>query len=232
VSVNVKVKVRQQSAQQDQWLAKHYPEMDRHIKWKLGKEHKLFGEEQEEVSARAMVHVVEQVRLKAFVPGAWDDDDDVAILKRMKARVNGFLIDEVAAYRRGSQGRRITDAYDRLERQKYVDDEGNDSEDLREADIRQNRADVSPATYALEADPEQMLLHEEMWSIMDAVASDPESKVLIQVLMGEMSLTSASVLLGITTSTAHDRKNALAEKLKEELVQGGYGSETLQRFSK
>jgi DNA-directed RNA polymerase specialized sigma24 family protein len=230
VKVSVKEKVNSKATvRQDQWLSKHYPEMDRHIKWKLSKDHRLFGQDQDEVAARAMVHVVEQIRKKAYVPGAWEDDE-IQILKRMKARVNGFLIDEVKAYRKGSQGRRVTDAYDRLERQEYVDDEGNDSEDLREADIRQNRADVSPATYALEADPEQMLLHEEMWSIMDAVASDPESKVLIQVLMGEMSLTSASVLLGITTSTAHDRKNALAEKLKEELVQGGYGSETLQRF--
>lgn len=207
---------------QDQWLVEHLEEIEKHIRFKLIKTFKLTGDDLEEVTSRAILEAVTKVRAKAFIPeylNGWGDDP-VAVLKQLKARLNGFLIDEVKAYHSGSSGRGVTDVYDRYEREgPIVSDEGL-SCDIWEA--YDNSHSDKFNSYA--PSTEDALLHKEVFSIIEAVAHDqaPEGQVLLDVILGEVSLKGASVILQTPKSTLSRKKKLLVAKIKVALMEAGY----------
>jgi hypothetical protein len=211
-----------ESCQQDEWLIEHIEEIEKHIRFKLIKTFKLSGDDLEEVTSRAILEAVTKVRAKAFVPvylNGWGDDP-VVILKQVKARLNGFLIDEVKAFNRGSSGRGVTDFYDRYEREGPVEDEEGNLSDIWEA-YDNSYSDIfnsyAPST-------EDALLHKEVFSIIEAVAQETgaEGQVLLDVILGEVSLKGASVLLKAPKSTLSRKKSLLVSKIKVALIEAGY----------
>lgn len=214
-------------AQADQWLVCHLEAVTRHIQTKLVRNYRLSGDDLEEMTSRAILETVEQVRKKAFVPdimGGWGDDP-VTILKQLKARLNYFIQDEMEAFKRLSSGRRVTDFYDAATRQpsRVEDDEGNNVGSPREADIW----DVQlPSPYdtlnSYAPSPEETLLHKEVWSIAEGCCEDSEDDILLAVILGDLSLTQASKVLDTPISTLSKRKNALIIRIKSELEEAGY----------
>lgn len=208
--------------QQDQWLVDHIEEIERHAQVKLVRTYKLSGYDLEEMTSRAILEAVVKVRAKAFIPALQDGwgSDPVVILKQVKARVNGFLIDEIKAYQRGSSGRGVTDIYDRFEREGPREDEDGNLCDIWEA--YDNSGQDHFNTYA--PSTEDALLHKEVWSIIEAVAQAEglEGPVLLDVILGETSLKDASFLLQTPMSTLSRKKNLLVSKIKVTLLEAGY----------
>lgn len=214
---------QQREQRQDLWLVDHIDEIERHAQFKLIKKYRFSrGTDLEEMTSRAILEAIIKVRAKAFVPvaeGGWGNDP-VVILKQVKARINGFLIDEVKAYLKLSSGRGVTDIYDRSERVGPAEDEEGNSCDIWEA--YDNSGQDFFNSYA--PSPEEQLMHREAMGIIEGVAfSQGEvGEVLFDVIMGELTLQGASTLLDIPVSTLGRKKLALIEDIRIALREGGY----------
>jgi hypothetical protein len=206
---------------QDQWLVENIERIELHSRIKLARTYGLTRDDLEEMTSRAMLEAMTKVRAKAFIPEhqqGWGCDP-VVILKQVKARINGFLKDEVPAFQRQSSGRGVTDIYDRFNREGPVKDEDGNSCDIWEA--YDNSGQDYFNSYAPSS--EEALLHGEVWSIIEAVAEEYEGgPILLDVILGELSLKEASFILQASMPTLSKRKKAMVYRIKAALVEAGY----------
>ena len=206
-------------ARQNRWIEKHIEQVEFYIRTKLATRYRLFEEAQEELTARAIAHAIEQVRAKAFIDkedGGWGSGS-IEILKRLKTRLKFFLVDEVQAYLKGTFGRGQSDLMDR------DDLRGDNMVEIEEGEWVNVVENTSVGYFNMAPDSEQLLIWKQMFELIHTVADNTkDGELLLQIVTGQKTQKQVCDESGMATSTINDKVKKFRKALELGLTAKGY----------